>query len=607
MMRLLTRKLGGNSNDFSLVSFPADDVPPYAILSHTWSDGEEVTYDELLSGTGKNKRGYNKIRFCGERASQDGLQYFWVDTCCINKQDKEELTYALNAMFAWYRKSQICYCYMYDVPKHDLDPEHKDSKFRKSRWFTRGWALQELLAPLYLIFFNCAWEEIGTKSSLKGIVADITGIAPSILVLNKGGDVSVAQRLSWAAERQTSVAADKSYCLLGLLGVNIPMKLRTSNGKGIEEDEEDEEKTFFRFQVQMLKTSDDQSLFCWQEPPGEKRPSAGLLARSPRHFKNCNRFYQSHERRQASKRLTFSKKGLRIRLPLIPDPDRSPGEDDVYLAIMACHKKPDIDYYDEPPMAIYLKKLGDVDEGYPMYARIRTDTIKLDTEGVSFGDDDFQDICVQEEPHWINEAHAINADMDMSLTNVMYQDPCQFELSKWMTPEPEYLFCFRSRPRGIPILTWRQPDKQWTIPEHEDGELRLKFDGSGCCAVLLFRDGKGGMFYTIMGVHNYNIWSDLACDIDKVKPYETMEQIAHEYGNGRKMCARWENLDRRRLELPGGECAKLEIRIGNREGQKVYWIDIQGGDAFRLEAVGPGCCYDDPWKNYSSDQDVREQ
>lgn len=146
------------------------------------------------------------------------------------------------------------------------------------------------------------------------------------------------------------------------------------------------------------------------------------------------------------------------------------------------------------------------------------------------------------------------------------------------------------------------------IPDHEHGELRLRCSGSGCCAVLLFRDSKVGTFYTIPGVHNYNVWSDLACDFDKIKPYETINKIAHEYWNGSKGYARWESLDRMKPELPEGECARLEIRKGRRDGKKVFWIDIVGGDAFKLEAVGPGCCYDEePWKSYPSGQDAREQ
>ncbi|KAF1951964.1 HET-domain-containing protein [Byssothecium circinans] len=262
-MRLL------HTRTLTFTEFRVSRVPDYAILSHRWLE-YEVSYSDMFNLTDEIKQtnGYKKIVHCCKQAASVGLDYVWIDTCCVNKQDKDEVAYAINAMFAWYRKSQVCYCYMYDVPKNDLDLEHKDSKFRTSQWFTRGWTLQELLAPLYLIFFNHDWEEIGTKSSFKGIIAEITGIAPSIVVLNQGGDVSVAQRLAWAAERQTQVAADKSYCLTDLGTIN-----------SIGSVEEDEEKAFFRLQVQMLKTSDDQSLFCWQEPPGENRPSAGLLAR----------------------------------------------------------------------------------------------------------------------------------------------------------------------------------------------------------------------------------------------------------------------------------------------------------------------------------------
>ena len=95
-MRLLKRLPGG---DFELISFNDDGPPPYAILSHTWTEGQEVTYNELLAGTGKDKTGYAKIRFCGGRAAADGLQYFWVDTCCINKSTSDELSTTINSMF----------------------------------------------------------------------------------------------------------------------------------------------------------------------------------------------------------------------------------------------------------------------------------------------------------------------------------------------------------------------------------------------------------------------------------------------------------------------------------------------------------------------------
>jgi hypothetical protein len=99
-MRLLRRCDTGN---FSLTQFGDEDVPPYAILSHTWGpDTEEVTFEDLTNGTGKDKPGYVKIRFCGEQARLDNLQYFWIDTCCIDKRSSAELSEAINSMFRWY-------------------------------------------------------------------------------------------------------------------------------------------------------------------------------------------------------------------------------------------------------------------------------------------------------------------------------------------------------------------------------------------------------------------------------------------------------------------------------------------------------------------------
>lgn len=88
--------------------------------------------------------------------------------------------------------------------------------------------------------------------------------------------------------------------------------------------------------------------------------------------------------------------------------------------------------------------------------------------------------------------------------------------------------------------------------------------------MLRFRDGKGAMFDTVMGVHNYNVWGDLGCDIDEGEPYAIINRIAHENWDGRKGHARWENRDRIGLDLPGGGRAKLEIRKGGRDRKKVY-------------------------------------
>jgi hypothetical protein len=141
-MRLLKSRSAGGG--FELTCFSDDLAPPYAILSHTWTDGQEVTYSELLAGTGADKRGYAKIRFCGERAAADGLEYFWVDTCCIDKSKSDELSTAINSMFRWYQRAVKCYVYLTDVLVPDevtnaeAFPISWQQAFQCSRWFTRG-------------------------------------------------------------------------------------------------------------------------------------------------------------------------------------------------------------------------------------------------------------------------------------------------------------------------------------------------------------------------------------------------------------------------------------------------------------------------------------
>ena len=152
-----------NTGEFSLTKdlIVSDDIPRYAILSHTWgADTEEVNFKDMMNGTGKRKSGYDNIRFCGEQAGRDGLQYFWIDTCCIDKSSSSELQEAINSMFRWYRDASKCYVYLADVSRPALDTDVKSSQlpwelsFRRSRWFTRGWTLQELVAPAIVEFFS---------------------------------------------------------------------------------------------------------------------------------------------------------------------------------------------------------------------------------------------------------------------------------------------------------------------------------------------------------------------------------------------------------------------------------------------------------------------
>jgi len=227
-MRLLLRS---DTDEFSLTDFVDDKtIPPYAILSHTWlADKEELTFEDLTNSTGKNKSGYEKIQFCGEQARRDGLQYFWVDTCCINKANHAELSLAINSMFRWYRNASRCYVYLSDVPSppfgtnDEFNPQSWDSDFWKSKWFTRGWTLQELLAPSSVEFFSQEGKRLGDKCSLKQQIHEITGIP--ILAL-QGAPLSqfrVDERFLWIERRQTKLAEDKVYSLLGIFDVEIPL------------------------------------------------------------------------------------------------------------------------------------------------------------------------------------------------------------------------------------------------------------------------------------------------------------------------------------------------------------------------------------------------
>ncbi|KAM7183187.1 NACHT domain containing protein [Rhypophila sp. PSN 637] len=223
-MRLLERDPTG---EFRLTEhLPNDEIPKiphYAILSHTWGD-EEVLLRDLADGTAKNKAGYAKIQFCGEQAERDGLRYFWVDTCCIDKSDAGQLQHALNSMFQWYRNAAKCYVYLTEVSRRKRDGSSKwDLNLQGCRWFTRGWTLQELIAPAIVEFFSKDGEHLGDKKSLEKEIHNITGIPQRALQGSPLSDFSVAERMKWIEKRNTKYEEDKAYSLFGIFDVHIPV------------------------------------------------------------------------------------------------------------------------------------------------------------------------------------------------------------------------------------------------------------------------------------------------------------------------------------------------------------------------------------------------
>jgi len=226
-MRLLRLEDDGN---FSLVDVGSKSIPRYAILSHTWGpDHEEITYKDMVKGTGKSKAGYAKIQFCGMQAAKDSLKYCWVDTCCINKSSSAELSEAINSMFQWYNKADKCYVYLPDVSfsssiKNDTFSQQTwKSAFQNSRWFTRGWTLQELLSPKSIQFFSVEREQLGDKISLLQEVHNATGISVQALQGCPLSQFSVDERMSWAERRETKREEDAAYSLFGIFDVCLPL------------------------------------------------------------------------------------------------------------------------------------------------------------------------------------------------------------------------------------------------------------------------------------------------------------------------------------------------------------------------------------------------
>jgi hypothetical protein len=190
----------------------------------------------MQSGEGNKKAGYSKIRGCCKAAAADGFEYVWIDTCCIDKTSSSELSEAINSMYKWYQEAEVCYVYLADV-----FPDISTSSFAKSRWFTRGWTLQELIAPSSVIFFDAHWRDIGTKASLVKPIAEITGIHIDALSNGRVSRFSVAQRMSWASRRETTREEDIAYCLLGIFSINMPLLY----GEG--------QKAFLRLQEEIMK------------------------------------------------------------------------------------------------------------------------------------------------------------------------------------------------------------------------------------------------------------------------------------------------------------------------------------------------------------------
>ncbi|KAI1166261.1 HET-domain-containing protein [Nemania serpens] len=230
-MRLLRLQADGT---VSLVQFAGEKIPRYAILSHTWrADEQEVTFQDILNGEGKQKIGYRKIMNCALQARKDKFQFLWVDSCCIDKSSSQELSEAINSMFLWYRGAAKCYAYLSDVtinknarknpPFQRVRKRGIKMSIQDSRWFTRSWTLQELLAPPAVEFFSRDWKPLGNRITRIREIHTITGIPEEALHGGPLSQFSVNERLSWAKDRRAKREEDKAYSLLGIFSVHMPL------------------------------------------------------------------------------------------------------------------------------------------------------------------------------------------------------------------------------------------------------------------------------------------------------------------------------------------------------------------------------------------------
>lgn len=292
-MRLL------NTQTMQFKQFYDAKVPEYVILSHRWEEAGEVEFADFVNLTVAQRKAVPKVgQFC-HLARAHRWPWVWIDTCCIDKRSTVELTEAINSMYRWYKQARRCYVYFNDV-KWDRDsPDDGREQLKRSEWFTRGWTLQELLAPRFLECYDKDWKRIGSRDDLINDISTITGI--SYAHLRDHRSACVAVKMSWAAKRRTSRIEDVAYCLLGLFGICMPMLY----GEGWN--------AFLRLQRKIIKTTDDESIFAWTDK--NIFEPYGMLAPSPAAFASSGDVIRATDGAVDRRPYFMTNKGLELHVP----------------------------------------------------------------------------------------------------------------------------------------------------------------------------------------------------------------------------------------------------------------------------------------------------
>ncbi|KAH7153441.1 HET domain protein [Dactylonectria macrodidyma] len=540
-----------NVNSMVLEEFigGGSDVPNYAILSHTWEDGE-VTFHDFINPDGNirtGKKGFAKIDKTCELARHDSLAYAWVDTCCIDKSSSAELTEAINSMFQWYQASVVCYAWLADLPTSSVvNNEPDESTMSKCRWFTRGWTLQELVAPKCVNFYDQAWNFRGTKSTLNKSIASITMIDSN--VLEDAGllpTLSVAKRMSWAALRNTTRIEDIAYCLLGIFDVNMPMLY----GEGT--------RAFLRLQEEIAKETNDLSLFAWKTDRSGTKYS-GVFATKPAGFRESGSV-ELHSDTIFNPEFALANKGLRINIGLYS------GVDESYLLNLNCTHKT---VAGRQQIGIWIKP-----HGGGVYSRTRPSEFGVETPGEVAKS---RDIFLFK---WLSNSRAQGLERSHSKAFMLRQGFNTLDTLH----SPEFPF----------TATTIMPQEEW------DSQRRM-FLTRGAAdfsayAFFAVRDSDrksknlapGSMFLLAFGKTSSNEepWATIMTPYDNMKAFTSILDVAKTIAAVRSCQPQLQVKMKDAMNRVSG---KLSVRIENAvvEGQDVHCIDLSYGNEMDILTAG---------------------
>ena len=501
------------------------DIPPYAILSHTWTANpeHEVLLSDVQLGTCASKPAYAKLKKAMECAKLDGYGWLWIDTCCIDKTSSVELSEAINSMYSYYKKSQKCYAYLSDVKS-----EKPEEEFKKSRWWKRGWTLQELLAPWTLEFFTGEWKSIGYMDSLHETITEITGIEHDYLTGSFPVEhASIAKRMSWAASRETTREEDIAYSLIGMFDVNMPMLY----GEGAT-------RAFVRLQEEIMRGNEDQSLFAWVKPSdGNETPESyhGLLADSPKDFERTGHTI-AYTNTGDYNPSTMTARGLNMTLPLTPK------KDGTVVAALNC-PVPGRAHNDW--LAVYLQRLH---LGTDQYARVDCGKLasvsELGKPQKLYVRQHFPSFAVQTiYPYHFFQLRSFVCASD-------YKELAEYKIVAFRRAEG------MSRTKAAPTA---QPERWSLVP------LVYQIDknaGSLTTALLIKRSSDQEAFVLMLGASSEFAIGVAVCEADALGPLTSMQKAFFPRQPGEYV-----NLEYHSVRV------SVEERV--RADQKVYFVDLE--------------------------------